>query len=284
MSLLSSALKRAQGYPIIDDRPDGGLEIKDRVYSDNTDYVLFKNLLPTPGFPMTDIEPTALLLNRTIRAQDQTDYYWYADLTYGTPGKTQWAWENAEFHDRIENKTTENGGLAYLQKWKSHLAGKDTSASAPSWWGTAINMEDVTTTVADDWRWVSDPAEAPPDPTTGKRWAIKYQRTKPGQDTYISGMLGLRATMRYPSFDAQSGAVRPPIVLSTEYPVGKRVDLSPFAPYSDWVRWEAVYWLIADVQIQPDGFYWTRTIRFRFNPNGWDSEVYGLYGEPPIVT
>jgi len=272
------ALTRAQGFPKIESRPDGGLEIRDCKYdATGLDYNGFKSALTADGIeigsPMADIETTALLMQRNIRAGDLVAAQWYADLVYGTVGSTQWILENSEFHRPIEQRTAVNGATAFLQKWRYALAAVDVSSSNPSWYAAATSDEITDQEDQDLWRWVRDGESTPVG------WGIKNKAAKRGYETFIDGMMGLRGSTRYPSFDKTAGWTQPNVI-SEDWVVGTRVDLTDIKPYLGssvftMANWGAAYWLVTENSFQPDGLYWLWTVRLRYSPEGWDTEVYG---------
>jgi len=253
---------RAQGFPQIERRQDGGLEIKDRVYdANNTSYEAFAASLPAIGSPMLEFVPEAVLMNYTIKPGDQTSGHWYADLLYGTWGNPIWTLENTETSKPIELH------VDYFTNWKKALAGTDTTASTPAFWSTR-DTEALSTTEKDSWRWVSSDAECPSD------MSIKEARTKPWIDNFVSGIIGARMSLRAPSLTDTSKGLSL-AQMATQYVVGYRYSLEGVLPYQGAnLPAEAAYWLMTDVSCVPDGYYWLFSLRLRYEPYEWDSDVY----------
>jgi hypothetical protein len=262
-------------------RPDQGLEIEDRVYAVQATYADFSSLLPLIGAAMTDyfppddsyskrIETTAKLIKYGKIERGDTDSHWYCDLTYATPSIAPvFSIEQSPVERAIECKKAVGGGSAFLMKWKYHLAGQDVTLATPAWYSTATTPV-IASPEEQLWRWVNDNAEVPTE-LDGSRWGIKASKTKPGQDTFIEGSVIIRSVSWYTTFeDAET-----PATLFAGI-VGKRTAPTTTFGYTS----SEDNWLCVGCEVQPDGYYWTLTMRWQYSAEGWDTDLYQVFVKP----
>jgi hypothetical protein len=265
---MAVVFQRAQGFPKLSIRPDGGQEVRDRLYASATDYAAFQAALPLPGDTFFDLDSTVYLIQIESVYPGDSGTIWFADLVYGgdAPAFT-YSLEQSPMEKAIETKTTASGGLAFLMKWKFHLAGKDITAATPAWWSTATTPG-IASPDEQNWKWINDPAELATE-TDGTRWGIKQDRSKPGLDAFLIGSVIVRATALYASEDNGRAAVAV-LAPAAAMAIVPGDTLGFPSTSGKWL-------LLPDINFVQEGFYWRLTCRYQYASEGWDSDIYPVY-------
>ena len=246
-------------------RPDGGIEIEDRLYGTDSEM----DSMPQFG----DAHPndaSAYLIKKTNLQPSEggssaETQIWYVDLLYGQDSPAfQYSLEQSTLERPIELASTANCPANYLMNFTHHLAASDGDASVPAFWDTATSPL-LSAANAQLYRWVRDASELPKE-SDGTRWSIIAPRTKPGVEAFIIGSAIVRAQAWYALEEhfedtiakfAGLGAVR--------MAPAKRFGLS-----SDYKKWL----LLPDIVGARDGHYWTFSLRFQYSKNEWDEDLY----------
>jgi hypothetical protein len=260
------ALQRANGFPKISFRPDGGKEIQDRIYG------TYSEMSGAPDFgDGHELDAQAYVVKKSdlqpsIGGATADAQIWYLDLLYGADSPEYvYSVEQSPVEKPIEFASAANCKTAFLMKWKYHLAAKTVATAAPSWYATA------TTPVIDDtdkalWRWINDAAELPKE-TDGTRWGIKTGRTKPGTDYFIMGSTIVKAQAWFASEENYESQMEYWVALD------KAACVTPGRCFG--LTDNARHWLLLPEKSGGrDGFYWTIAVKFMYSPEVWDSDLY----------
>ena len=149
----------------------------------------------------------------------------------------------------------------YQVRWNHYLYAKSGNA-LPSWWETLTDLDSMTTSMEENYKWAKYPTDVPKVDADGNKWVRLKKPTMPGVQVYDWAVYVVTISAKYRSATAAGNAVQKAINKITQ-------------PQEDFSI-SGGDWKMDDCSVSYNGSVWIATMTYTKSGDskGWDKRLY----------